>query len=264
MATQVLRSAIREEISGSAVKLVLVRAPAGFGKTTAMAQIREQMDAQGLATAWLTLDRADNDVSRFLNCLAEAVQRLGIDAPAGPAPFDAVAALAAYDSPFTLFIDDFYVVQEPAVLGLVRELVDYMPRRGQIVLGSRSLPDLGLGRLRARGQLIEIDTDRLRFSLEETRDFFSLRQTHAARSTALHAPQQAMPADLLSRLHSKTEGWPAALWLASLALERHGTETGFIERFSGSDRAVADYLAEDVLANQPREIRDFLLRTSIL
>ena len=146
MATQVLRGAIRDQVSGSAVKLVLVRAPAGFGKTTAMAQIREHLDAQGLATAWLTLDRADNDVSRFLGGLAEAVQRLGIEAPAGPAPFDAVAALAACDSPFALFLDDFEVVQEPAVLGLVRELVDYLPRGGQIVLGSRSLPDLGLGR----------------------------------------------------------------------------------------------------------------------
>ncbi|MBS0453791.1 MAG: helix-turn-helix transcriptional regulator [Proteobacteria bacterium] len=263
LATQVLRSAIHEQISGSAARLVLVRAPAGFGKTTAMAQLREHMDAQGIATAWLTLDRADNDVSRFLGGLAEAVQRLGIvEVPAGPAPFDAVAALAAHDSPFTLFLDDFEVVQERAVLGVVRELIDYLPRRGQIVLGSRSLPDLGLGRLRARGQLVEIDTDRLRFSLEEARDFFGLRQAQASRS--MHQ-QQALNADLLSRLHSKTEGWPAALWLASLALERHGTETtGFIDRFSGSDRAVADYLAEDVLAHQPTEIREFLLRTSIL
>ncbi|MBS0343187.1 MAG: helix-turn-helix transcriptional regulator [Proteobacteria bacterium] len=252
-ANQVLRREIRERIGGSAAaKLVLVRAPAGFGKTTAMAQMREQMDAQGVATAWLTLDRADNDVSRFLGGLAEAAQRLGIEAPASPAPFDAVAALAGYDSSFALFLDDFEAVQEPAVLGLVRELVEYLPRRGQIVLGSRSLPDLGLGRLRARGQLIEIDTDRLRFSLEETRDFFGLR------------PQSLPNADLLSRLHSKTEGWPAALWLASLALERHGAETGFIERFSGAGSAVADYLAEDVLANQPREVRDFLLRTSVL
>lgn len=265
LATQVPRSAIREEISGSAVKLVLVRAPAGFGKTTAMAQMREQMEAQGVATAWLTLDRADNDVSRFLSCLVEAVQRLGIEASTvAQAPFDAVAALAAYDSPFALFLDDLEVVQEPAVLGLVRELVEYLPRRGQIVLGSRSLPDLGLGRLRARGQLIEIDTDRLRFSLDETRDFLHLRQAHGPRSGSPHAPPQALTADLLSQLHRKTEGWPAALWLASLALERHGTGAGFIERFSGSDRAVADYLAEDVLAHQPREVRDFLLRTSIL
>jgi len=263
-ATQVPRTSIGDVAAAAAVKLVLVRAPAGFGKTTAMAQMRERMEAQGIATAWLTLDRADNDVSRFLHCLAEAVQRLGVEAPRfhgahdTHGPFDAVAALAAHDSPFTLFLDDFEGVQEPAVLGLVREIVDHLPRRGQIVIGSRSLPDLGLGRLRARGQLLEIDTDRLRFSLEETTAFFALRTTHAA------AAAGALPPDMLSQLHSKTEGWVAALWLASMALERHGTETGFVERFSGSDRAVADYLAEDVLAHQPGEIRDFLLRTSIL
>ena len=263
VAAQVPRTAIGEAIAAAAVKLVLVRAPAGFGKTTTMAQLRERMEAQGIATSWLTLDRADNDLSRFLNCLAEAVQRLGVDEPISHTPFDAVAALTAHDSPFTLFLDDFEVVQEPAVLGLVREMIEHLPRRGQIVIGSRSLPDLGLGRLRARGQLIEIDTDRLRFSLEETSAFFGLRQTHAPRG-AVHAPPQALPADLLSQLHRKTEGWVAAIWLASMALERHGIETGFIERFSGSDRAVADYLAEDVLAHQPREVRDFLLRSSIL
>jgi LuxR family maltose regulon positive regulatory protein len=255
VATQVPRTTIGEEIAAASVKLVLVRAPAGFGKTTAMAQIRERMEAQGTATAWITLDRADNDVSRFLNCLAEAAQRLGVEEPRANGPFDAVAALAAHDAPFTLFLDDFEVVQEPAVLGLVREIIEQLPRGGQIVIGSRSLPDLSLGRLRARGQLMEIDTDRLRFTLEETSAFFGLRQGHAS---------QALPPDLLSQLHRKTEGWVAAIWLASMALERHGIATGFVERFSGSDRAVAEYLAEDVLAHQPREIRDFLLRTSIL
>jgi LuxR family maltose regulon positive regulatory protein len=264
VATQVPRTTIGEEIAAASVKLVLVRAPAGFGKTTAMAQIRERMEAQGTATAWLTLDRADNDVSRFLNCLAEAAQRLGVEEPRTNGPFDAVAALAAHDAPFTLFLDDFEVVQEPAVLGLVREIVEQLPRRGQIVIGSRSLPDLGLGRLRARGQLMEIDTDRLRFTLEETSAFFGLRQAHASQASQGLQALQALPADLLSQLHRKTEGWVAAIWLASMALERHGTETGFVERFSGSDRAVAEYLAEDVLAHQPREIRDFLLRTSIL
>lgn len=260
--TQVPRTTIGQEVAAAGVKLVLVRAPAGFGKTTAMAQIRERMDAQGTATAWLTLDRADNDVSRFLNCLAEAAQRLGVEEPRTNGPFDAVAALAAHDAPFTLFLDDFEVVQEPAVLGLVREIIEQLPRRGQIVIGSRSLPDLSLGRLRARGQLMEIDTDRLRFTLEETSAFFGLRQAHASQQTS-HG-LQTLPADLLSQLHRKTEGWVAAIWLASMALERHGTETGFVERFSGSDRAVAEYLAEDVLAHQPKEIRDFLLRTSIL
>jgi len=261
VATQVPRTTIGEEVAAAGVKLVLVRAPAGFGKTTAMAQIRERMEAQGTATAWLTLDRADNDVSRFLNCLAEAAQRLGVEEPRTNGPFDAVAALAAHDAPFTLFLDDFEVVQEPAVLGLVREIIEQLPRRGQIVIGSRSLPDLSLGRLRARGQLMEIDTDRLRFTLEETSAFFGLRQAHASQASQ---GLQTLPADLLSQLHRKTEGWVAAIWLASMALERHGTETGFVERFSGSDRAVAEYLAEDVLAHQPKEIRDFLLRTSIL
>jgi LuxR family maltose regulon positive regulatory protein len=252
VATQVLRAAIGEQIATAAVKLVLVRAPAGFGKTTAMAQSRQRIEAAGVATAWLTLDRADNDVSRFLRCLSEAVQRLGVDETPSNAPFDAVAALASHDLPFTLFLDDFEVVQEPAVLGLVREVIDHLPRQGQIVIGSRGLPDLGLGRLRARGQLVEIDTDRLRFNLDETSAFFGQRVG------------QTVPVDMLSQLHRKTEGWVAAIWLASMALERHGLETGFVERFSGSDRAVADYLAEDVLDHQPKEIRDFLLRTSIL
>ena len=252
VAMQVLRSVISEQIATAAVKLVLVRAPAGFGKTTAMAQSRQRMETDGVATAWLTLDRADNDVSRFLICLGEAVLRLGIDEPPAHVPLDAVAALVAHDAPFTLFLDDIELVQEPAVLGLIREIIDHLPRLGRIVIGSRSLPDLGLGRLRARGQLLEIDTDRLRFNLEETSAFFSQRAL------------QTLPADMLTQLHRKTEGWVAAIWLASMALERHGTETGFVERFSGSDRAVADYLAEDVLAHQPREIRDFLLRTSIL
>ena len=251
--TQVLRTAISDEIDGTGARLVLVRAPAGFGKTTAMAQARQRLDERGTATAWITLDRADNDMSRFVSCLGEAVQRLGLDEPLGNAPFDVVAALAAHDAPFALFLDEFEVVHEPAVLGLVREIVDHMPRGGRIVIGSRSLPDLGLGRLRARGQLLEIDTDRLRFSLEETGAFLGQRSR-----------MPALSAQRLDQLHRKTEGWVAAIWLASMALERPGVAADFVERFSGSDRAVAEYLAEDVLAHQPGAIRDFLLRTSIL
>ncbi|HVR49144.1 MAG TPA: LuxR C-terminal-related transcriptional regulator [Pseudorhodoferax sp.] len=250
--SQVARVAIGEEIASTAARLVLVRAPAGFGKTTTMAQARQRMEARGLATAWLTLDRADNDMSRFVAGLGEVVLRLGTDGPHCTAPFDAVAALAAHDAPFALFLDEFEVVHEPAVLGLVREIVEHMPRGGRIVIGSRSLPDLGLGRLRARGQLLEIDTDRLRFSLEETGAFLQQRAT------------PALSAERLDQLHRKTEGWVAAIWLASMALERPGVEPDFVERFSGSNRAVAEYLAEDVLAHQPGAIRDFLLRTSIL
>jgi len=251
-AAQVARAGVAARLpEAMRARVVLVRAPAGFGKTTAMQQLRAHFDAEGLATAWLTLDAADNDVPRFLQCLGAALQALD---PAAAAPADAFAALAALDredQPFALFLDDFELLHGDAVLGLVRQLAAQLPARGRLVIGSRSLPELGLGRLRARGQLLEIDTALLRFSQAEAEDFFRLR--------GCPLPQAAV-----ARLLLKTEGWIGALWLASLALERHGPHSDFVERFSGSDRAVADYLAEDVLAQQGEAVRDFLLRTSLL
>lgn len=256
---QVQRSAIAERVlTAGSVKLVLVRAPAGFGKTTAMLQARERLEALGLATAWLTLDRADNDITRFLSGLTAAVTQLGREPRSHlnasiNAPLDVLEALAREDAPFSLFVDDAELIQEPAVLGLLREIIEHLPRRGQLVIGSRSLPDLGLGRLRARGQLLEIDAELLRFSLAESEEFFRLR------------PGPTLPPAALGQLHGKTEGWITALWLVAMALERRGAGVSdFVERFSGTNRAVADYLAEDVLAQQPLEIRDFLLRSSVL
>ncbi|OYU95855.1 MAG: helix-turn-helix transcriptional regulator, partial [Burkholderiales bacterium PBB5] len=174
------------------------------------------------------------------------------------APLAVVDALARHGAPFALFLDDFELITEPAVLGLVREIIDHLPRRGQLVLGSRSLPDLGLGRLRAAGALLEIDTEALRFSLAETQRFL---QRPAE-------PAGSLPGGWLDELHRKTEGWVAALWLASMALDaviaRRGSVAEFIAQFSGSNRAVADYLAEDVLARQSPDVRSVLLRTSLL
>lgn len=249
----------------SSAKLIVVRAPAGYGKTTAMIQCRAGLEESGVETAWMTLDRADNDVSRFLACLAAAVAGFtgeAIDQPGGlgraavvsPADiaFRVIERLARHPSPFALFLDDFESVQEPTVLQLTREILDHLPGRGQLIIGSRSLPELGLERLRARGQLLEIDSASLRFSMAETTEFIS-------RNRGL-----MLPDDDLSTLHRKTEGWIAALSLASAAIARSENRTEFIARFSGSTQAVARYLAEDVLASQPPDIRDFLLRTSIL
>ncbi|WP_338016799.1 LuxR C-terminal-related transcriptional regulator [Noviherbaspirillum sedimenti] len=247
------------------VKIILVRAPAGFGKTTAMVQARLQLDAGGIDTAWLTLDASDNDASRFLTCLSAAVTKM--TAPEFPIDLDAAQAanyspgdialgiiekLASHASPFALFLDDFEAVKDPTVLRLVREILDNLPRRGQLIIGSRGLPDLGLGRLRARGQLLEIDIRQLRFSMKEAAEF--LRQRRLL----------SLPEEDLSELYRKTEGWIAALWLASVALEKREGGSEFIARFSGSNEAVAEYLAEDVLARQPADMRDFLLKTSIL
>lgn len=232
-------------------RLVLVRGPAGFGKTTAMRQLREHFEAAGLATAWLTLDAADNDLARFLQGLGRALQLAEGPSPASDDPFVTLEVLAREQVPFALFLDDFELLHDAAVLGLIRQLAEQLPQGGRLVIGSRALPVLGLGRLRARGQLLEIDPAVLRFSESEAQEFFKLR--------GLPLPREA-----LVQLLQKTEGWIGALWLASLALERHGPHSDFVQRFSGSERAVADYLAEDVLAQQGEEVRAFLLRTSIL
>jgi len=250
-ASEVQRTGIAERLShAGAVKLVLVRAPAGFGKTTTMVQLRELLDLRGVATAWLTLDRADSDVPRFLAGLEAAVGQLGLEGR-GNGERDVLERLASEELPFALFLDDFEVIREGGVMGLVRELIENLPRNAQLIIGSRSLPDIGLGRLRARGQLLEIDSEALRFSQTEAIDFFKLRGAELSR-------------ELVDRAYNKTEGWVAALWLLSLALERHGAQSDFVSRMMVSQRDIADYLTEEVLSQQEPVVRNFLLRTSIL
>ncbi len=248
---EVRRSGVADRLAqAGAVKLILVRAPAGFGKTTAMVQLRELMEQRGVATAWLTLDRADSDVPRFLAGLNAAVAQLGLERR-GEGDQGVLEQLASEDTPYALFLDDFEVIREGGVLGLVRELIEHLPRNGQLIVGSRSLPDLGLGRLRARGQLLELDAGVLRFSAAEAAEFFKLRGADIS-------------LELLDRAQGKTEGWVAALWLLSLALQRHGSRSDIVSRMSLSDRDVADYLTEEVLSQQEPGVRDFLLRTSVL
>ena len=243
------RMAERMARAGS-VRLVLVRAPAGFGKTTAMVQLRESMQERGVSTAWLTLDSADNDVPRFLAGLTAAVAQLGLDRDDNE-PVDVLDQLAAEQVPLALFLDDFELIHEPSVIGLVRELIEHLPRNGQLVIGSRNLPDLGLGRLRTRGQLVELDAELLRFTPAEAAEFFKRRGTE-------------LSLEVLDSVQNKTEGWVAALWLLSLALHKHGTPSDVVAKLSASDRDVADYLTEEVLAQQEPDVRDFLLRTSVL
>jgi LuxR family maltose regulon positive regulatory protein len=244
-------------------RLVLIQAPAGFGKTTMMLQVRARLIANGIANAWMTLDQADNDIGRFLCCLTLACGQLDpthpplTDAAADPAAMggfilglmDRFAALAP---PFCLFIDEWESIQNPVVIGLVKELLDRLPAGGQVVCGARTTGALELARLRARGELLEIQPAQLRFSINETDEFM-----RAGRGLSLQA-------DDVAKLHQKTEGWAVALWLASLALERRLEHSAFIEAFSGSDSAIADYLAEDVLSCLPPMLRQFVTQTSIL
>ena len=239
-----------------AARLVLFRAPAGFGKTTAMREYRVHVQQQGVPTAWITLDRSDNDVSRLLHCLLKAMGPILAKSDRGRGSSGSalhfVTRLQQCNVPFVLFVDEYEVIRDEAVHSLFREMLECLPRHARLVIGTRSTPILGIARLRARGLLAEVDADLLRFSVEETGDYLTVR-----RGIKLSAEDVA-------RLHRKTEGWIAGLWLASAALARIPQASDFVNRFSGSHLEVAEYLSEDVLNLQTVEMRRFLLHTSIL
>ncbi|WP_165825243.1 LuxR C-terminal-related transcriptional regulator [Rhodopseudomonas palustris] len=255
------RAALSQRVLASpSARIVLLRAPAGFGKTTLMLELRQKLEASAIPTAWLTLDSADNDVGRFLYVVRAALTPLipglstSADAAAGPdeIALGLIDAIAAHRAPFALFLDDFETVQGPAVLGMVRELISHLPAGGRIVIGSRNVPELGLGRLRAHGKLVEIEPTHLRFTIEETAIYLRNRR------------RLDLSQDDVVRLHHSTEGWVAALWLASVSLENRQDPSQFIAGFSGADTAIVEYLLEDVFSRQSEKIRAFLLRTSIV
>lgn len=236
-----------------AAKLILVRAPAGFGKTMALRQVHDECEAKGIATSWMTLDAADNDAPRLLACLSEAVRRLQLpDSPAQNGVTDIVSLLSQEGSPFALFLDDFELLRSPASIAIIKQIVERLPRNGQLVVGSRNLPDLGVGRLRVRGHLMEVGVEMLRFSIEETCEFLTSRGV------------PPLAREMIEELHTRTEGWVAALQLVSMTLPRSQNVGQFITRLSGAGGPIAEYLAEDVLERQPEAVREFLLRTSIL
>lgn len=259
-AHEVNRSQLCDEIfAAGGARIVVIRAAAGFGKTTVMRQVHQRCVASNLPCVWLTLDSADNDVGRFLTALAVAlagaIPALGtdlIESGADSALVELIEHIAAHPQPFLLFLDEFESLVNPAALGLVRQLIDHLPPGAQIVIGSRSIPALGLGRLRAQGKLLDIEPGQLRFSIDEASNL--LREQK----------QLPLTNEQVARLHQRTEGWPAGLSLASLALERGSGDASLIDDFSGSDAAISDFLAEDVLARQPDDLRVFLLETSVL
>ena len=247
-------------------KLILVSAPAGYGKTTLLA---EWARASRWPVAWLTVSgetgEADH-VERFMRYLLaawEIVQPEITQTPLGvllqsQAP-DIQAVLAAFlnageqaPNPVVFVLDDYHLVTSPAIYEAVTFLLDHLPPKLHFVLASRSEPPLPLARYRARGQLLELRADELRFTREESEAFLT-------KVVAL----PLAPNDI-DALQAGTEGWIAGLQLASLALQRRPPGAETLPLVSGRQRFIADFLAEDVLHHLPPEQQRFLLRTSIL
>lgn len=243
---------------GEAHRLTLVSAPAGFGKSTLLAEWAAEAGS-GAHVAWISLDSGDNDPSVFWAYVSSALQKTQI-VPPRPIRQSNVETLvttlineiAAGDVDCLLVLDDYHVIDEPIVHETVALLLDRLPPRMHVVIASRSTPPLGLARLRARGELREIRADDLRFTADEAGTFF----------TQVMALDLAGP-DLVA-LERRTEGWIAGLKLAALSMKGRDDPRRFVETFSGENRHVADYLVEEVLQAESDRVRRFLLATSSL
>ncbi|MGD9661419.1 MAG: LuxR C-terminal-related transcriptional regulator [Porticoccaceae bacterium] len=265
MANQIQRRHIHSLISESVTaKLVILHGPAGFGKTSALIQYCQNLRHNNIDTVWMTIDSNDNDPARFLTCLSTAVKKLenkknqssNLVSPynlsLNDITLDIIDRLLSNERPFAVFLDEFEHINERSILELLATMVNKLPARGKICITSRKPLDINLGRLRAKDQLLEIDSHHLRFSKSEVKDFFELQKS------------LQLTSDDINQLFEKTEGWIAALKLAAMALKQRSDPKGFIETFSGSQMEIAEYLAEDVLDRQPHSIRNFLLKTSLL
>ncbi len=264
-------------------RLGLVSAPAGFGKTTLISTWAGTAVAaspeSSVSVAWVSLDEDDNDLRRVLAHIVAALDRAGVplehDPIAGTSTMDvstATAVLTAIVNRLTeheqtdteptdekrrwlLVLDDYHVIVAPEVQDTITYLLEHLPERLRVLVSTRSDPALPVARLRSRGQLVELRAADLRFTHDEAGDFLN----------------KIMELDLgsgdVQALDDRTEGWAAGLQLAGLSLRGRSQAADvseFIDAFTGSNRFVVDYLADEVLALQSPETRAFLLRTSVL
>lgn len=245
-------------------RLILITAPAGFGKSTlAAAWLR----AQTIPVAWLALDGQDNEPLAFCTYLLAAIQRtvpgfatellaqLQGGAPPSPELFCAqlLNALDGFGHPLLIALDDYHLITNPAIHERMAFLLDHLPLGVTLLLATRVVPPLPVARLRVRQQLVEIRFQELRFTTGETHQL--LNELHPL----------ALDAAAVATLEARTEGWVAGLQLAILALQSDdGAGAHFLAHFSGSHEFIADYLLEEVLNRQSPAVTDFLLRTAIL
>ncbi len=259
----VLRPRLIERMNeGMHHKLILISAPAGFGKTTL---VSEWIAGCGQPIAWLSLDNGDNDQVRFLSYLVAALQTIKAGIGEGllavlqshqPPQAEAILTtllneISVIPHQFILILDDYHLIDSQPVDHALAFLVEHQPPQIHLVIATREDPDLPLAGLRARGQLTELRATDLRFTPAEAAEF--LNQVMGLN----------LSSDDIAALEARTEGWIAGLQLAALSMQGRGDIASFIQAFTGSHRFVLDYLVEEVLQRQPEHIRNFLLQTAI-
>jgi LuxR family maltose regulon positive regulatory protein len=248
-------------------KLTLLSAPAGFGKTTLLSEWIAGR-SHDIRVAWLSLDKGDDDLPRFLAYLVAAIQsvdaKLGrgawamMQSPRTPAAETVLTALindlAGRETPVVLVLDDCHEITSPAVHDALVYLLDHIPPQMHVIMATRADPPWPLGRLRARREMIELRAGDLRFNPEETSHFF------------IDVMGLGLSAEDVAALDRRTEGWIAGLQMAALSMRGRDAARAeaFIQAFRGSHRFILDYLVEEVLDAQSHGIQAFLLKTSIL
>jgi LuxR family maltose regulon positive regulatory protein len=256
-------------------KLTLISAPAGFGKTTLLSEWIHSLYSLLPTTvfAWISLDEGDNDPARFLAYIVAAVQIVQADvgeaalaALQSPQPpptesvltalINEIAALPGLGGhegrPYILVLDDYHLIRAQPIHDALTFLLDHLPPNLHLVVATRADPPLPIARLRGQGQLTALRQSDLRFTTDEAAAF--LNQVMSLN----------LSPDDLGALEARTEGWVAGLQMAALSMRGRRDVSAFIQAFTGSDRYILDYLAEEVLQCQPESIQTFLLQTSIL
>ncbi len=249
-------------------RLILVSAPAGFGKTVIVSEwvagcTRLEPEVR---PAWLSLDEGDSDPARFLSYLVAALRMAVPDVGQGvldmlqspqPPPTESMLTallneITALPHDVVLVLDDYHVVDSESVDQALAFLLEHLPPQMHLIIATREDPHLPLARLRARGQLTELRAVDLRFSPTEAAEFLN-------RVMGL-----GLSAEDITALETRTEGWIAGLQMAALSMQGREDAASFIQTLTGSHRFVLDYLVEEVLQRQPQRTRSFLLQTSIL
>jgi LuxR family transcriptional regulator, maltose regulon positive regulatory protein len=238
-------------------RLTLLQAPAGYGKTRLLTQWFHALRASRSRVAWLSVDEPEQDSSRFLAYLSTGIAAAGIrmDSAGSAAPDEALTTLVNTLEPESqslyLFVDGVHLLA-PAPLATLCRFIDHAPATVRFLLASRVIPEMPLARMRARGQLLELGVDDLKFTAVEAQQFIA------------NAGEHELIASDLATLQARTEGWITGIKLACGMLRQGVAPQKMLAALTGSRCAVADFFAEEVLAALPQSVGDFLLQTSVL